>query len=528
MKNKPMLAAAILVSVGVVIGVAIVSLFDTNSWSSLYAQAKQVTELGAKQAPVKVESSLQILNNGFIAVSKAVNPTVVSINVVTEKKVSKDQRKFQDFFGFRMPGQPDGEDGGEGDGGDGTFRSQGAGSGVFITADGYIMTNNHVVEDAKKSGGIKVVTADKHEYDAKLVGRDELTDIAVIKVEPRAGESFTPAFLANSDEVRVGEWVVAVGNPLGLNSTITAGIVSAISRGRLGLSRDARSVENYIQTDAAINPGNSGGGLFDLEGKLIGINTAIATRTGGFQGYGFAIPVNLAKAVAADLMDDGKINRGYIGVNITPVDEATAKAVGLSKVTGAMVQGFSEKSAGKDAGMQEGDVILEVDGVEVGSSNELQSRIGMRRAGDKVNLTIWRDKQKLTKTVTLRAPDADKNDKLASNVTPSETKTDESVNKPVTLDNLGLTVEQLDTKTKDDLDVKNGVKVGKVEQFGPVFSTLAPGSVITKVAGQAVTSPKQFKELMATKKPGEAVLLQVKFKGGSRFVGIEIPRKDAN
>jgi serine protease Do len=532
MKNRPMLAAVVLVGIGVILGVGLVSTFEHNTLSTLFAQATaqiKKSDIGAKQAPVKVESSAQVLNNAFKAVSKAVNPSVVSITVTTERKADPRRRQFEDFFGFRMPNQPDGDD-------DGVFRSQGAGSGVFVTGDGYIITNNHVVEDAKKSNGIEVTTFDNHKYEAKLIGRDENTDIAVIKIEPKSGESFAAACIANSDEVQVGEWVVAVGNPLGLNSTVTAGIVSAIGRGRLGLAgRDQYSIENYIQTDAAINPGNSGGGLFDLEGKLIGINTAIATRTGGYQGYGFAVPSNLVKAVALDLMDDGKVNRGFIGVQITTVDEATAKAVGLDKVAGAMVQSLVEKGAAKAAGIEEGDVILEVDGYAVNSSNELQSRIGMRRAGDKVALTIWRNKQRITKSVTLKARDDDKN--VAANTDPSAGeekagKETEGTVKPVTLDNLGLTVEPLDNDDKKALDVQSGVMVSKVVPYSIAANALlAPNTIITKAGGQAVTSPKQLKEILSSKKAGEAVLLQVKFKGAdnkvaTRLVGIEIPRKD--
>lgn len=518
MKNRPMLAAAVLVGIGVVIGVAVVSFFQSGGVDTLYAQMQKIGDLGAKQPPVKPESAALVLNNAFKAVSRAVEPSVVSINVVTERKVSQEERKFRDFFGFRSPGQPDDDDD--------SFRSQGAGSGVFLTGDGYIITNNHVVADAKKNGGIKVITHDKHEYDAKLVGRDELTDLAVIKIDAKNNESFTPAFLGNSDNVQIGELVVAVGNPLGLHSTITSGIVSAMGRGRLGLGRGERSIEHFIQTDAAINPGNSGGGLFDLEGKLIGINSAIATRTGGFQGYGFAIPTNLAKAVAADLMDDGKISRGYIGVTITAVSEADAKATGLNKVTGAMIQGFSPNSAGKDAGLQESDIILEVDGVEIASSNELQSRVGMKRAGDKVTLLIWRDQKKITKQVTLRAPD-EKNKDVSDNVAPGSSEESDPKGKPITLDNLGITFEQLDEKSKQSFDVKNGVKVSKVEQYGVAFNAGIPsGSVILKFAGQSVTSPQQLKDLFLSKKPGEAVMIQIKTSNGTRMLGIEIPRRD--
>jgi serine protease Do len=525
MKNKPMLAAVVLVGIGVVLGVGLVTMFERNTFAELYAQAKQF-DIGAKQVPVKVESSALVLNNAFKAVSKSVNQSGVSITVTTERKADPRRRQLEDFFGFRSPQQ-------EGEEGEG-FSQRGSGSGVFITTDGYIVTNNHVVADAKKVGGLRVMTSDKHEYDAKLVGRDELTDLAVIKIEPRSGEQFSPAFIGNSDAVQVGEWCVAVGNPFGLESTVTAGIVSAISRGSVGLRRDARSVENFIQTDAAINPGNSGGGLFDLEGKLIGINTAIATQNGGYQGYGFAIPSNLMRAVALDLMDDGKINRGYIGVSITPLDESTAKAVGLGSVAGAMVQDLTKDGAAKNAGIEIGDVILEVDGFPIGNSSELQSRIAMRRAGDKVSLTIWRNKQRISRSVTLKAQTEPKD--LAENDTEDEknstaSKGEGQALKPLALEKLGMTVAPLDDDAKKKLEANGGVLVTKIVPYGIAQQAfIRPGSVIVKAGGVALNSPQQFKDLLEGKKAGEAILLQVKFINEgtitTRLVGIEIPRNN--
>lgn len=527
MKNRPMIAAVVLVAIGVVLGAAIVSFFGEDGISSAFAQAKKRIELGSGQPPVKVESQAAALNNAFVAVSKAVNPSVVTVAVVTERKADPRMKQFEDFFGFRFgPGQR-GQQGRGGNGGgedddDAPFRAQGSGSGVILTDDGYIVTNNHVIEDAKE---IKITTFDRHELKAKLIGRDELTDLAIIKVELKPGVSLKAAFIGNSDESQVGEWVVAVGNPFGtLQSTITSGIISAKGRGLSG--RGGYNVENYIQTDAAINPGNSGGGLFNLEGKLIGINTAIATHTGTFQGYGFAIPSNLMRSVVEDLIDDGKINRGYIGVEITSVDEATAKAVGLDRVTGVMVQRVIEKGAGEAAGLQAGDVILQVDGTEVNASNELQGIISTRRAGNSVALLIMRDGKRMTKNVTLKA--REEKDEVAA-ATPGNAPSGEESKKsdaPIKFDNLGITVEPISGEQRKTLEVSSGVVISKVVPYSEAAKIgLRTGAVILKADKQAVSTTKQLKDIFESKK-GQAVLLQVKDGATTRLVGLEIPRQD--
>ncbi len=293
MSKKPIVSAVLLIGIGIVFGIALVSTFDTGGIGSVFAANK---EIGAKNPPITLSPQVQAINDAFTSASKTVNATVVNIKVITESKaVNKDLRDL-----FRFFGGPEDAPGGGGEERE-MPKQEGAGSGVIISTDGYIITNNHVVDEAKEDG-ITVILSDKKEYKAKLIGKDPLTDLAVIKVE---ANNLPVAHIGNSDEVAIGEMVIAVGNPLGLNSTVTSGIVSAIGRGALGLNRDRYAVENFIQTDAAINPGNSGGGLFNLRGSLIGINSAIATRTGGYMGYGFAIPSNLMKAVALDIIEDG-------------------------------------------------------------------------------------------------------------------------------------------------------------------------------------------------------------------------------
>lgn len=513
MKNKPLLTAIALMGIGVVTGVFLVASFSSNSISSIFAADKQ---LGAKQAPIVADNQLQILNNAFVAVSKAVNPAVVSITVTTESKASElDKRRIPEelfpFFNF-----PD-----EGDGGSAPRQGEASGSGVFITEDGYIATNNHVVENAKE-GGIRITTNDGHEYNARLVGRDPLTDLALLKVEARGQ---TAAFIANSDEVQVGEWVVAVGNPLGLRSTVTAGIVSAIGRGQLGLNSNSYAVENFIQTDAAINPGNSGGGLFDIQGRLVGINTAIATRTGYYQGYGFAIPSNLMKAVLSDIMEDGKVDRGYIGVQIKTVDETDAKAANLQRVTGVLVNDVIKNTAASAAGIEVGDVILEVNGTPVRSSNELQSQIVLHRAGETVKLTVWRAGKTITKNVTLRPRDEDQ--PVASSPRPGDD--DNGSVEPMKFDKLGFSVEPVDSKTKQDLNLSGGVLVTKVQPYSYAARRgIRVGDVIVAadIDKKDVKTPKALKSIFDAKQPGDGVLLHVKTANGSRIVTLEIPREN--
>lgn len=504
MKKKYVFGAGLSI-VFIILLIIIISNF--NSVSNLFAQ----DSIGASKPPVELSPQIDALNNAFVAVSEAVLPTVVSINVEIETSTSNNQfhDQFKDFFEFFGIPQEEGEE-------QGRRRSEGSGSGVIIAENGYIVTNNHVVENAVN---ISVKTYDKKEYKAELIGTDPLTDLALIKIDANA---LPLVHLADMDKVRIGEWVVAVGNPLGLNSTVTTGIVSAIGRGELSLLRDkdGYSIENFIQTDAAINPGNSGGGLFNLHGSLVGINTAIATRTGTYIGYGFAIPIDLVRSVVMDLMDDGKINRGYIGVSIRTVDEVVAKSLGLDKVEGALVHNILKDSPAEKAGVESGDVILEVDGKKIATSNELQSTIVMKRAGDKVNLTIWRDGKKINKTVKLEPRDKDTEIASAS-------KGDDQIEEAkasVDFDQLGFTAETLNKDIKENFDVKQGAYVSKVKRYSLAEQRgLAPNGVIIKADRKEIKSPSDLKKIIDSKKAGETILLHLKYKDQTRIVAFEIP-----
>ncbi len=487
--------AAGVVVFGLILTFSLVSAFGSNN------KDKDI-QLGASKPPVtKVSSVVKEMSDAFISVAKAVTPSVVMIQVTSTPKAVQfkdqdngdDDNPFKFFFGpnfkFRFPDMK-------------SVPQHGLGSGIIVSPEGYILTNNHVVDGADKNG-IVVALSDKREYHAELVGRDPLTDVAVIKID---GTDLPVAYIGNSDSVQVGQWVLAIGNPLGLNSTVTSGIISALGR-NIRIIQDNYGVENFIQTDAAINPGNSGGALVDLNGQVIGVNAAIESNNGGFQGYGFAIPINLAKNVATDLIKHGKVTRGYIGVQIQNIDETMAKALGLEKAEGVVVQSLVKGGAAEQAGLKDGDVIVAVNDVKVTAANQLQSIITSKHPGDKVTLTILRDGQKSEKQVTLRARTEDS--ELAE---ASDNISEESANpSTVMLKNLGLTVENLDNQTKKQYDVQHGVLIADVQMNGEAYLRgLRQGDVILEVGKHPVKSVEEFKQVIDSHKSGDSLLFKVK------------------
>ncbi|WP_242664260.1 DegQ family serine endoprotease [Chlorobium sp. N1] len=337
-----------------------------------YAEAKNTIE----DYPVQ---SLRSFNEAFVQIAESATPSVVT--VYTEKTVSRRLRSPFDFFGhqfddlFSFP-RLDPEEGGK-------QVLHGLGSGVIVTDDGYILTNNHVIDGADT---VSVRTSDNRRLDAKVIGVDPKTDLAVIKVEAKG---LKPIALGDSDRLRVGEWVIAIGSPLGENlaRTVTQGIVSAKGRANVGLA----DYEDFIQTDAAINPGNSGGPLVNINGELVGINTAIASRTGGFEGIGFAVPSNMARKVMDALITKGRVTRGYLGVSIQDVDENLARAMRLPKAEGALVGTVVAFSPAAKAGVATGDVITGFNGTPVKSSVELRNRIAGLAPGTEAEITLLRE-----------------------------------------------------------------------------------------------------------------------------------------
>lgn len=420
----------------------------------------------------------------FTLAAAVTTPTVVHVKK-TYTPISTYADPFKDFFGddfwpFRFQ-PPQG----------GRMQQQVAtGSGVIITKDGYIVTNNHVVSDADN---IEVTLFDKRTYTAELIGTDPSTDLAVIKIN----EGSLPFIgFGNSDSVMIGEWVMAVGNPFELTSTVTAGIVSAKGRNLNIIGEHARApIESFIQTDAAVNPGNSGGALVNLRGELIGINTAIATPTGTYAGYSFAVPVNIVRKVVRDLMDFGVVQRAFLGVNISDVTSELATEKKLSTLSGVYVTNVIEESGAADAGVEPGDVIVAVDGHRVTSVPELQERISAFRPGEKVELEIMRGDKRITKKVTLK-----------SGTNGTDVVTKEAVDVRTML---GADFEDLSRKEKDELNVDGGVKVtalysGKLSQN----TRMREGFIITSVDKKPVKNLAEFTEILSTKQTGDGVFIQ--------------------
>ncbi len=533
LKKRPLVAAIFLVALGLVFGATLVTGFGSWKGMSIAFGAGQ-PELGGPAPEIPDNQALESLNGSFVAIAKAVQPTIVQINVKTEApKITKNEQKgnnpFQHFFNF---GDGNGDEGG---GGDNPFFQQfqpqqrgpeeGIGSGVIITSDGYILTNNHVVKDAAKKGGISVQMTDKRVFDAKLIGTDPTTDIAVIKIE---ASNLPVAALGNSDQLAVGQVVLAVGNPLGLESTVTEGIVSSLGRPLdifdEKVAASHYGIANFIQTDAAINPGNSGGGLFNIKGEVIGINSAIASTTGMFAGYGFAIPINMAKGVATDLIKTGKVNRGYIGVNIGQVDQTTAQALGLDRPRGVLIDHIVKDGAGEAAGLKQHDVILSVNGQETDAPNQLQGMIGMHHAGDQVTLHIWRDGKEIDKTVTLKARDESADNTSEENSGDREEVQPESAKSTATLDNIGLTVRTVTADDKDKYHVSNGVVITAVSPASLAADRgLGRDAVITEAAHQRITDAGNFEKIVKENEGKSIGMTIVDNKGDSHFFAIKVP-----
>jgi serine protease Do len=493
MKVKGIIGGLSLLAIGILFGAILVSGFG------LVRPGLADLKLGATEPPVNLDADASSFSQSFIEVAEKVTPTIVQISVVSER-----ENPHSDWFFFPFKDLPK--------------EQKGSGSGIIISEDGYIVTNNHVVE---KSNKVTVGLWDKRQFDAIVVGTDPLTDLAVIKIEAK---NLPVAFLGDSDNLKVGQWVMAIGNPLSLTSTVTAGIVSAIGRGQLGLIRDSYGVENFIQTDAAINPGNSGGALVDLSGAVIGVNSAIAAGGGGtYIGYGFAIPVNLAKAVAEDLIAHGKVSRGYIGINIGEVDNAIAKSLGMDKPKGIIIQGLVEGGAASESDLRAGDVILEVDNREVNRPNQLQSYIASKTAGTVVTLKIFRDGEVIERKVTLKARDEDKrSEPVVDNDKDSEKK--ESGVTTASYDEIGFSVKNLSDRDKSDFNIDNGVLITDVKPFSKAEDQrLFSGLVIVEADKDDIYNVDDLTDAINSKK-GSALLLKVLDKqGNARFVGVEIP-----
>lgn len=442
------------------------------------------------------------LSDAFVAIAEAVTPSVVRIEA-RRRQQSPRRMSLDDFFRRRSdPGRSE--------------LVTAGGSGFVVTEDGYVMTNNHVVSEAEE---ISVILRDGRSFDAELVGTDPTTDVAVIKID---GPDLAPASLGSSAEVRVGEWVLAIGNPgLGprgsggssLDYTVTAGIVSARGRSLDLIRQELRAdepdgqlagfaIEDFIQTDAVVNPGNSGGPMVNLRGQVIGINAALASGTGYYVGYGFAIPIDLAHRIMDDLVEYGRVRRAYLGVRMGTVSEADAEVYGLPEIAGALVQGVEEDTPAAEAGLAREDVITAVDGTSVRTSNDLQHKIALQAPGDRVRITIYRDGS--PQDVTVQLAEAPFSEEAEEPVPEPESRT---------ADKLGIEVAEVTPQIADAMELENadGVLVTHVERGGPAFRRgIQPRCVIREINRSPVDEPGDVEDALRDVGSGEVVSVLVR------------------
>lgn len=451
------------------------------------------------------------LSLAFERVADRVSPAVVNISASAEVKTVSQPipydpffEQFREFFGddlFRRFQPPQGRRRGP--------VQQGMGSGFVLSEDGHIVTNYHVVGKADE---INVQLQDGRTFEAEIVGSDPRTDIAVIKIE---ADSLTPASLGDSDDLRIGEWVVAIGNPFGLEHTITAGIVSAKGRSVIG----GGQYEDFIQTDAAINPGNSGGPLVNLAGEIVGINTAIFSRSGGYMGIGFAIPSSMAQSVVESLIDTGKVIRGWLGVGIQNLTPEMAKSFDYSNTKGALVGHIEPDGPADKAGIKQGDIIFKMNGKHIESTNELRNQIAATKPGTKISLSVFRNEREKTLQVRLGTLNPEKLEAAYGQEPRDELQTID------TFEELGLRVQTLTPERAEQLglDTKEGVLVTGIARGGlAAQSGIQVKDIIKRVNGKTVRNLRELEDAFDTGSLQKGVRLIVETQGMERFVFLRL------
>jgi serine protease Do len=459
---------------------------------------------GNSFAKSETESDTAILDRSskaFVNVVKKTKPAVVHIKVEKSSKPSSpgdlsaeemfNHPFFEQFFGpqFRQQ-QPRQQE----------FRQRGQGSGFIISEKGHILTNNHVVEDADV---VKVVLSDNREFVAKIVGTDPQSDVALLKIDDPANLPVLP--LGDSNALEVGEWVIAIGNPFGLSQTVTVGVVSATGRSSVGINE----YENFIQTDAAINPGNSGGPLLNARGEVVGINTALFSRTGGYMGIGFAIPINMAKSIENQLQASGKVVRGWLGVVIQNVDKNLAESFGLKKAEGILVSEVQKDSPASGAGLQRDDIILRLNDSALSDVSDLRNRVALLTPGSKATLDIIRDGREKKIQVTIGEQ-------------PSGFSSTAKVEKEKeTLDKYGLTLQPLTQELAERFSYKDasGLIISAVQPGSPAsLSGLKPGYLIEEINKVKVKNLSDLKTALSESSKSGKLLLRVRFGDYSTYV----------
>jgi len=477
-------------------------------------------EFGSADKPqVSTPPAFESFKTVFSDVAEKVIPSVVSVtSTKIDTVVSRDPfsqffwgSPFEHFFGDpRRRGAPQQQQSPR------IIPRSGVGSGVIVSSEGHILTNYHVIGQADE---ITVETADERKYDAEIVGVDSLSDVAVIKIKQKV-KDLPVAYLGNSANLRPGDWVMAIGNPFNLSSTVTTGIVSALGR----RSGSELSYQNFIQTDAAINPGNSGGALVNIEGEVIGINTMIFTRSGGYMGIGFAIPINMARTIMEDLIYEGEVSRGWLGVTIQDLDQASADALGLKSAKGVLIPEVFEGQPADKAGIKQGDVIVTIDGKPVDDANELRNRIASIRPGTSVPVELVRKGKKRRFKVKIAKRDEAKVTKLgaAGGEDEGETGGEEAS------ELLGLKAGALTDEIRSQLNLNPNIKGVVILDVRPGSQAnlhrLRKGDVILEVNQRRVTSLDDYRNAMKGLKAGDSVLLLVLREGRTMYVAFKLKK----
>jgi serine protease Do len=485
----------------IISAVSLAACLACSSTASTQSAPSKAQSPGQATAPVPVKPVPAVaptdFRRQFVEVAKTVRPAVVAVMAVST--IKQVQSPFEgspfEFFFHGNPRQPQQQQ-----------RRQGIGSGVIVDARGYVLTNNHVVADADE---LKVVLQDDRELPAEVVGTDPKTDIAVIRIkadDKAKKEVLRTAVLGNSDQLEVGEWVMAVGSPFGLTQTVSAGIVSAVGRGNLRIAE----YEDFIQTDAAINPGNSGGPLVNLDGKVVGINTAIASQTGASNGVGFAIPINMARGVMDQLIQHGGVVRGYLGVIIAPLNDELGKSFGYTGQGGILVHDVSADGPAAKAGLKPGDIILERDGKPLADVDAFRNAIAQTPPGSEVSLVIFRGGKKNTVKVKL--------DRLPTDEATAR-KPGSKADGATTGRGLGLVDLSDDVRQRFDVPPSvKGAVVARVDPDSPAGADLRPGDVITQVEDTTVKNSAEAAQAIGKAGPSKPVRLRVIREGRGLFV----------
>ncbi len=490
-KRKWYIASVFILLIGVFVGLVM------SSHLGIMAPLPAKSSISSKSI-----ERLSELSEALSEVASVATPSVVNIattRVIKSREETPfdffDDPFFRRFFGdqFPHPNIPR------------ERKEQSLGSGVIVSEDGYIVTNNHVIEKAEE---IKVLLSNKRDYKAKLVGADPKTDIAVIKIEAKG---LTALSWGDSDKLKVGEVVFAIGNPFGLNQTVTMGVISAVGRANVGIA----DYEDFIQTDAAINPGNSGGALLNAKGELVGINTAILSRTGGYQGIGFAVPSNMAKQVMDSLIKHKKVIRGWLGVSIQEVTSDLAEEFGVKELKGALVSGVVKGSPADKAGIKQGDVILQYNGKIVEDTGHLRNMVSQTAIGSKVKIRLLRKRQEIeVEAVIAELP------KKMADAGPFEEQ--ESVEESTAL--AGITVRELTPELARNFGInesEKGVVIVRVSQSSRAFEAgLRAGDIILQVNQKDITTIEDYKKAVSGIKSKDRILLLIRRKGSDLFVTI--------